>query len=283
VIVLYKTAYSESTTFITLKKAINNVSENKFSVEILLYDNSPTSQAFEENNSNKCTYVYIHDPDNGGLVSAYNKVLESANKSNISWIMLLDQDSKLPIDYFEELGKTLERIGDKNEVVAIIPKVVDESNELSIISPARIWPGRIIRPYKIKTLGYIYEDVAVINSGSVIRSSFLNSIGGFNKLFPIDFLDHWLFHTIQSTKKKIYLLDATIKHNLSVSNYNSYPTLARYESILHAESLFFRLFASKLDKGLYPIILTFRTIKQLLYFNDKAYAKMTAYHVIHRY
>lgn len=283
VIVLYKTIYSESKTFITLREAINNVSEDEYSFEILLYDNSPLSQIFEENNSNIYSYSYIHDPDNGGLVSAYNMVLNLANKHNISWIMLLDQDSWLPVNYFEELSKTLERIEYDNEVVAIIPKVVDESTKSNIISPARIWPGRIIRPYTIKTLGCVHENVAVINSGSVIRSSFLNNIGGFNKLFKLDCLDDWLFHTIQLNKKKIYLMDATIKHNLSVSNYNYYMTIERYESILHAEALFFRLFASKLDRGLYPFILIIRTIKQLLFLNNKAYAKMTAYHIFHRY
>lgn len=283
VIVLYKMKYLDSKAFKTLEEAINKVSEDEFFFEILLYDNSPLSQKFKENNSSKCTYSYIHDLGNGGLVSAYNMALNLANRHNISWIMLLDQDSRLPVNYFREIRKTIEHLEYDNEVVAIIPKVVDESTESNIISPARIWPGRIMRPYTIKAFGYVSEYVAVINSGSVISSSFLNSIGGFNKLFPLDFQDHWLFHTIHSNKMKIYLMDITIKHNLSVSDYNCHMTQARYESILHAESLFFKLFGSITDNRLYPIVLMIRTIKQLLFLNDKSYAKMTAYHIFRRY
>ena len=35
--------------------------------------------------------------------------------------------------------------------------------------------------------------VMAINSGSLIKVSFLTEIGGFNGQFPLDYLDHWLF------------------------------------------------------------------------------------------
>ena len=112
-----------------------------------------------------------------------------------------------------------------------------------------------------------------INSGALIRVEFLNIIGGFNEDFPLDYLDHWLFHEIYENGYKVRLLDLTLEHELSVMDY-SRVSLARYQSILESEIKFFKNYQQDLYKA-YRIQLAKRFLKQVLTVKNKKIALYT--------
>ncbi len=80
--------------------------------------------------------------------------------------------------------------------------------------------------------------LTAINSGTCLSVDFIEGIGGFSKIFWLDYLDHWLFKMINSRCKSVYVSDVVLQHDLSVSNMNAGLTVERYRNVLIAERRF---------------------------------------------
>jgi hypothetical protein len=161
-------------------------------------------------------------------------------------------------------------LGEQNETIAGIVPIVN--CEGTIISPVF---SHTLRPLKDQkpVVGIQDKPVMAINSGSLIRVSFLNEIGGFNTQFPLDYLDHWLFFEIYARGYKVLLLDVRLEHELSVMDY-SRVSLARYVSIIDSEMDFYRNYKTDLFSA-YRIQLMKRFLKQLLTVKHKGIAFCT--------
>ena len=87
-------------------------------------------------------------------------------------------------------------------------------------------------------------------------------------------LDHWYFRKIFQLKQKVYLLNSSIKQDLSVyGNFEENISFQRYVQLINAEYLFIKESGS-LDIILFKIRLFLRLLKQINYKN-KAYFKFT--------
>ncbi|WP_432222940.1 hypothetical protein ACRASX_07475 [Flavobacterium sp. TMP13] len=270
VIVLYKTKLEESKTIISLQEClVGNIS-------ILVFDNSPKSQ-YESNNFvfNKFNILYHHDSTNPGLSGAYNYALFLAKNTKSRWLMLLDQDTIITKDYINEI-ENLNFNEISNRVVAIIPTVVSLSHN-KIIAPVKVLIGGIFRPVTLSS-GEVKDKISGINSGTLLRTSYLDSIGGFSKNYTLDMLDHWYFRKIFKDKKSIYLLRSNILQNLSIdSGFEENVSFNRYKQMLKAEKLFVQE-DGLLSRFVYKARLIFRLLKQITYRN-KDYFKLTLKHV----
>jgi len=268
VIVLYKCSLEESESIRSLQEALLHSQKQ---LTLLVYDNGPERQYTE-----KCfTYgnfniIYEHDSKNPGLSKAYNEGLRIAANLDVEWILLLDQDTIFTPDFLEFY---LEAIRERNidEIVCIIPKALSASDN-SLFSPSKLYPGGIIRPINKIKPGVIKKSLTSVNSGTFIARDFMQSIGGFNNDFPLDMLDHWYFREIMKRKKKVYILDTCIKHDLSVNSFFDEVSIYRYDNILLSETKFFKDRIS--DLIVYKIRLVSRLVKQLLA-GKTEYAKLT--------
>jgi GT2 family glycosyltransferase len=269
VIVLYKELLENSETFRSLLVEPNNLN---FKRRLLIYDNSPSKRqdlSFLEKYNSIFEIEYISDESNPGISDAYNHALKLACKSNLKWLLLLDQDTKLPKNYIQTFTNTLEYSNTSS--VSFIPRVQQEDNGL-IISPFKINSFGLMKNFPHKISGTIDYKIIAINSGAFISTSFLSEIGGFSKKYPLDMLDFWLFSTIFLRKKSVYILDIDVIHDLSISNFENNVSLNRYISILNSENLFF-------SKGykmrfIHKLRLLKRLLKQVRYKN-KSYFKKT--------
>jgi len=270
VLVIYKLKLIESSTFDTLIKAYYK--HNKFEYfELIIYDNSPIKQNI--NVRIPFQTQYIHDSSNGGLYAAYTYTLNRAIETKCDWILLLDQDTKIPLNYFFLLSKITADKSLDNDVVAIVPKVFTINGK--IISPCKLYIGRIRKSIKLGYAGICDFKISAINSGAFIKVNFLIAIGGFNPLFKLDFVDHWIFYKIFACRKKVFILDSIIEHELSVTNYDIYMSKERYKNILNSEILFINLYSSKLEKIIYFLRLIIRSFKQLIFIKNKIYFNIT--------
>lgn len=261
VIVLYKCTIEQSKTFASLFAC-----QDIINFEGIIYDNSPDAEI------DFCWiplgFNYIHNPENPGLAVAYNFALEQAKSKGHEWLLLLDQDTVLPGEYFESI-KNLQNI--KN-VVAYIPTVKSETDASLIISPTEVKMGGFIP--KLNAMAGIQENkISGINSGTLVKVDFMASIGNFNPAFPLDMLDHWYFREIYKKNKKIFLLDSAVYQNLSVSDIENNMSVTRYKNFIAVESLFFST-GSFVQNILYRTRLLFRTIK-FLKLKDKSYSQLT--------
>ncbi len=230
VLVLYKCKLEDSETFVSLTKAII---KNNDRVDLLVYDNSPESY-FDKNVDlgYPGNITYIHDESNPGICKPYNIGFEKAVVNNRKWLLLLDQDTDITSNYIKSLLKSVEE--DKN-YVSIVPVVYSNNN---IVSPTRYgFLGRM-KAIKEEEINKIVSNITAINSGACISIEFLNEIGGFNTDFPLDMLDHWLNSKIAELRKSSFILNSSLIHSLSISDYNSLG-IDRYMNILISESKFY--------------------------------------------
>ena len=266
VVVLYKTSLEDS-------KTINSLASNlEEEVNLFVFDNSPTRQ-YESDNFNYKNFKikYYHDFTNPGLSTAYNYALDLATKSEFSWLLLLDQDTTFTKSFIQDIeGLEIETF--PSSIVAILPKVISESNG-QMISPTKMYPGGVCRPVNVEP-GQVIAAISGINSGTMLRVSYMNSINGFSEKYTLDMLDHWYFRKIFDDKKSVYVLPSHIIQDLSVfGNFEENVSFARYKEMLKLELLFIE------DEGvisqfIFKVRLICRILKQLK-FKNKDYYKFT--------
>lgn len=261
VVVLYKNSLTDSETIRSLNDSCYK------EINLFVFDNSPQRQYDNEKFVfKKFNVEYYHDGSNPGLSAAYNLALEKALKINKKWLLLLDQDTVFTKDYIDEIN-SIDFLNIPNNVAAIIPKVV--SFEGSKISPARMLTGGLCKTIEIES-GISLSTITGINSGTLIKTQFIESITEFNTAFPLDMLDHWYFREIYRSKNVVLVLNSTIFQNLSVAGkFEETVSIDRYRNILLAEKIFIK------NDGLFALLifklrLIRRALKQVK-FKNKLY------------
>lgn len=264
VIVLYKVTPENSSTFRSCMYALNGKNAEDFS--IILYDNSPVLQHIDVFSYKNVKISYEHDPRNLGIAAAYNYAYGEAKKNGSEWLLLLDQDTEITSEYLIKFMN----FNEKNKNVAAIVPIIKSKNQM--VSPVYSHTLRPLQGGK-PVPGIQEQPVMAINSGALIRIDFLNELGGFNEDFPLDYLDHWLFHEVYTKGYTIRLLDVSLEHELSVMDYST-VSLSRYKSILESEMNFFKNYQHDLYKS-YRIQLAKRFLKQFLTVKNKKLAFYT--------
>ncbi len=267
VLVLYNTKLDASATYKTLVQSGRRGQADP--VAIWVYDNSPVPQVFTTNTASLITYR--HDRNNRGIAAAYNWALDIAQSLGYRWLLLLDQDTQLPSNFLERSLLQLSEYDGDGTVVALVPVVRGAG---SIVSPKRVALCGL-RPLPCLRPGVRNTEIMAINSGSAIRCDFVRSIGGFNSMYRLDFLDHWLFHQVYASGRKAAISDCYIDHSLSVQDYRHSVSTERYKSILAAEATFVLTYKSYFARLIYLFRLLLRTMKFVLVRNRFRMAAMT--------
>ena len=235
-------------------------------LEILLYDNSPSNHDFTPLTMRGYILATTMTPRNLGIATAYNFAWSVAKENKSNWLLLLDHDTELTDDYFNEVFNNLEKTKD---VAAVVPKINSENTMISPVFSDFLRPLKEDRPLP----GLQVKPVMAINSGTLISVDFLNEINGFNQDFSLDYLDHWLFFEIYHKGRKVWLMDITLEHELSVMDYTR-VSLQRYQSILDSEMKFYLHYKKELLQA-YRAQLAKRFLKQMLTVKDKKIAMCT--------
>jgi GT2 family glycosyltransferase len=255
-LVLYDLKLDSSTTYQTFIVSSRHGGLNETAIAV--YDNSSVRQLSVAEETSLCAYE--HDPKNGGIAAAYNWALEMATTRGISWLLLLDQDSTLPMEFLESLAFQIRQHEQDDKVVAVVPVVKCGS---AVISPMKVGFS-CLKPLHQSSHGIQNAEIMAINSGTAIRCSFLRSIGGFNRAYRLDYLDHWLFQRIYASGKRSVVSDCVLEHKLSVQDYRKDVSTARYRSILAGEMGFITTYKPKAEIPIYLLRLITRAIRMLI-------------------
>ncbi len=256
VLVLYNKSIDQSETFQTLQQGLPIFKELQIEVDIIIYDNSQNAQP----SSDQQNFVYKHDPRNLGVVTAYNFAWQYAQEEGHDWVLLLDHDTQLTEAYFKELAAETVQ---PNPVVAIIPQIMSNQTIVSPVVSDTVVPLKMDRPAP----GIHMTPIMGINSGCLVRRSFLDEIGGFNEAFPLDCLDFWFFSEIFRCGYGVLVLEATLVHDLSVFGEET-VSFARYKSILNSEIRYYQHYQNALFKD-YKIEAFKRATLQMLHEKNK--------------
>jgi GT2 family glycosyltransferase len=244
VIVLYKIAASESVTFNTLQKAISVIENGKVDIKILLYDNTPGGQ---DTGVLPAGVQYKANLENDGLAKAYNYALKIAHENGFDWLLTLDQDTTLPIDFMCKICDAMTLVAPMSTVAAISPSI-----------PANHW---IFTKYF--TNGFVgislERFVFAVNSASMLRVSALRTVGGYDEKYWLDFSDVEMYYRLQLYDFHVFVAgDIHVEHEISVFDLVNRASPARYENIHRAEEAFYDKYLGRIEGFVFFLRLIYR-------------------------
>jgi GT2 family glycosyltransferase len=259
VIVLYKMKPSDSASFNTLQKAISYLRHEQAEVKIVLYDNTPEGQDPGELSGGA---QYKADVENGGVAKAYNYALGIAQEEGFDWLLSLDQDTSLPIDFMCKLYDAAMLVAPLHDVAAIAPSI---SSDGRAVSPFTLTKNlRLMRHFPDGFLGIPAESAYAINSAFTIKVGALEAIGGYDPRFSLDMCDLVIGHRLHCQNLRVYIAgNIRVEHELSVFDLMNRVDLVRYENIQRAEEAFYDEYLGRIEGIALLSRLFFRLIYKL--------------------
>lgn len=257
VIVLYKMQPSESATFRTLRAAISSLPDGQADIRILLYDNTPGGQDIDALSPD---ILYKEDFKNGGLATAYNYALQIAEEENYDWLLTLDQDTSLPIDFLCKVCHAATFVAPMPTVAAIVPKMSCDGRS---VGPFTFIKYRTLsRTIPNGFIGIPLQDVYAINSASTIKVSALKAIGGYDPRFNLDFSDLAIYHRLHCQNLQVFVAgDIQVEHEVSGYDLKNLSTASRYVDTCRAEEAAYDEWMGSVAR----VALTARLMRRLIY------------------
>jgi GT2 family glycosyltransferase len=255
VIVLYKMKPSESVTFNTLQKAISCLQRGQVDIKILLYDNTPGGQNIGVLPGG---VQYKADLENNGLAKAYNYALKIAQENCYDWLLTLDQDTTLPVDFMRKLCDTMTFVTPMNAVAAIVPYVSGNTRPISPSIPVNHWTSTKYFPDGF--IGIPLEKlVLAVNSASTLRVGALRAVGGYDERFWLDLCDVEMYHRLQSRDYRVFVAgNIHVRHEIAIFDLLNRTSLARYENIHRAEEAYCDEYLGRIEGFVFLLRLLFR-------------------------
>lgn len=235
VVVLYGNDLKESAAIRSLADCCKQQSSLAGRLSILIYDNSPATHPPRRSDWPFEAMEYRHDAQNGGLAAAYNYGLTAAQRRNIEWMLLLDQDTALSASFFSSLLREIDAPPPQG-VCAFVPKLMQNG---AMLSPQVVGKFRK-RPVAASFSGTSPNPLTALNSGACLRVQAVSDVGGFPREYWLDYLDHIMFHRLQSAGGRLVVLNVAVEHRLSLQNLENEITPERYANLLAAEWAFIR-------------------------------------------
>jgi GT2 family glycosyltransferase len=218
-------------------------------ISLIIYDNSP--RPHELSISAPFPTQYIHDAENAGLARAYNAALAHAQAQRSTWLLLLDQDTRLSPQYLDELLDASEALKSSTDVGAIVPKIWAGTR---LYSPEAPFLWQIRRQFSSRhhsveenVTGMVAEPLTAYNSGAALRVSALEQMGGFPEDFWLDYLDHAVFQRLRLDGKRLWVMRTVLQQNLSHMDLDAVP-MSRHWSVLAAQTRFVLQFGDSVDR-----------------------------------
>ena len=233
VIVLYKCDLKNSVSFNSILKAAE---ESKGTLKLLLYNNSPEinidTSAYEQK---KINVSLINDNTNSGVSKAYNLAHSITNEEGKKWLLLLDQDTQLPSDFFSVFFEHRKKDVEKRELLYI--PIIKSNNR--IISPAHSFLYRGFTKKKVETGSTDIKNLAIINSGVIVKNHLFENAGGFNKDVQLDFSDFSFFRRVKKIYSKVFILNVECSHSFAGLEYGNYEKVLNRFKIYNRNAVAF--------------------------------------------
>jgi rhamnosyltransferase len=215
------------------------------SPSIYVHDNSPTAQETAEQN-----VFYFHDASNSGVSRAYNHAFTFARRLQRSWLLLLDQDSHLPL---ATLAAYPVAAGLYRSQQVFVPTMIDDKK---IISPYKLifGKGRSIRNVSPGILPF--RKFYIINSGMLISANAFAMAEGYDEDFPLDFSDVVFCKRLRAHETSFVVINGKGLHNLSANDESQSDDQIQSRFLTFATAL--RKYKAKYDRR-FPLAISLLT------------------------
>jgi len=267
VVVLYKQAPERSQTIQSLIDVLGRSPDLSDSVGILLWDNSPVpvSQV-----SLPFSFDLQSSGRNVGTSGAYNFAMQSAEARGFPWLLLLDQDTRVSLEFLRAMIGYSERFRDAPEIAAVVPFIFSHG---ALVSPRRLLSFNRVRQVPVTFSGICKDRAYAVNSATLMRVSALREVGGYSEEFWLDLSDVYVFRAFHAKGKSIYVAgDLHVEHSIASMDFDTEMSPERYRNFLAAESAYIDLYLPALERAAQLVRLLVRTIRQYRRYKNKAFA-----------
>lgn len=246
VVVRYRTLLQDSETIQTLGACRAEDAELTRNFPILVWDNSPVAQSVA---GLPLQIEYRHSGENAGVSGAYNYAMELAEQRGIPWLLLLDQDTRLPSGFLAAMRAHAARLESDERIAAVAPTVLMRDLPVSPKIMSR-WGGA--KDPSPGFQGPAFEELIIMNSGMLLRVSALRRIGGYSMDFWLDFSDRYVCHRLAELKYGAWLAgELRLAHDVSIMAGEGATSMARYENLMGAQDAYFAQYKSLLRNAVF--------------------------------
>ena len=222
--------------------------------QVLVYDNSAVPKVLAQALP-RWAHV-VHDPANGGTAAAYRRALQDAQAAGLPWLLLLDDDTRLPDDLLAQAGAALRCDAAPALPGAVLPRVRHGGDP---VSPARITRWGSMRPLACDEPGTAVPALTGIASGALVQVQAWRALAPLPEALWLDYVDHWVFAGLRRQGHALRVSGAVLEHDLSVSEPRRLSE-RRLASILAGEALFTRTLGWP-ARWLQPLRLLWRALR----------------------
>lgn len=261
VIVLYGIKLENSPTFSSLVELASTTVDP---INLMVYDNSPVLQSFTKNFPN-LKMVYVSDNSNPGISKAYNIAAQYALEHKKEWILLLDQDSTLPVNFFELIKRSI----DENQSQVLFAPILQQNG--MILSPCKFhfMKGRNFRSLERGLMPL--KNVSIFNSGMVVNLGAFFEVGGYNEKIKLDFSDHCFIHRIKQRYSHFVVTSVVIEHELSSHTSDKDKITRRF--VQYCEGV--KSYSDNIGNSVFLFLWTFlRALKLSIRFKDVTFLRV---------
>lgn len=268
VVVLYGKPVQASKTIAGLSEAFAQEPALNNELDILLWDNSPAAK----DPSLPFTVTYHHPDTNEGVSGAYNGAARMAQERGCEWLLLLDDDTSVTAGFLRGMLREAGQVEANAKIAAVVPFLYAGN---FCMSP-RLW--RFARHVPLPPPASSDTETRAIfaaNSGTLLRVTALDAIGGYNPRFWLDFSDIEVFHRLHQHGYAVRIAsDLVLEHEMAMLDYDRGMTPARFVTFLAAESDFMDLYRGPLERGMHLLRLCARVLHQRSY-SDPAFSRLS--------
>lgn len=186
----------------------------KGSVGFIIVDNASSNSADIPGTVDNLALEEVHfvqNATNMGLATAQNQGIEAARKLGASHVIIFDQDSIPDHRMVDTLLATEVRLLEEGKMVGALGPITYDPDTL-VQYPITKYSGPIIKRY-FPVPGESTDATFIIASGSLIRMSVLDEVGGMLDDLFIDYIDVEWCYRAQARGYKIFVsADARMSH-----------------------------------------------------------------------
>lgn len=269
VVVRYKTPLDQSQTIISLADAFSSDPALLNSYQVLLYDNSPVPL---EDPRLDFPFEYQVSHANLGVSGAYNYALVRAEALGCAWLLLLDQDTTVTADYLQRMLFHAAEVDSDQSIATVVPFVLSHQ---TLVSPRAF--GSYIRNHQISrsNSGIYRRDAYAVNSGTLMRTDALRSVGGYSEEFWLDLSDVYIFQQLHRHGKCMYIADFELAHSVASMDFDQQMSPARYRNFLAAENAYLATYRPPRVNFIQNLWLLARAARQFKRYKNKRFAWIT--------
>lgn len=257
VVVVYERGLDDVDAWAVLRTLLDQGQEagRPWLAHLLIYDNSASPRAAPATKVARCTY--LHNPHNGGTAAAYTAAAQLAVDLGLPWLLLLDHDTRLPIDFLSAADAAFGAAAAQPTAAALLPLV--RHRDGALVSPVLVTRLGTFRPFASAKGPGPGHHISAIASGAILRVARLTELMPLPAELWLDYVDHWIFAQLHRRGLTSIVFGQVIQHDLSVLALAQLSPV-RLDSVLRAEVRFHRLLGP-MARLIYPWRLAWRVVR----------------------